>query len=153
MAMPLALTNKPATLYCAGIALYWQSNAQFMQHSLDKLLLGEETLTPISCQSPYIAQQAHRRFAQAAVRFEGQRDKQVSCGPLASVLAALLFIAVGRCGACYECRSTAESASAWVNNGNVSNLQRSVELEENVSPSFGTICRLRGRFLRWWLLC
>jgi hypothetical protein len=38
------------------------------------LLLGEEALTPISSQLSYIAQQAHPWFAQAAVRFKGQRE-------------------------------------------------------------------------------
>jgi hypothetical protein len=66
-----------------------EANAQFSQHTLNELLLGEEALTPISSQLSYIAQQAHQRFAQAAVCFKGQRDKQVPRGPLASVLVAL----------------------------------------------------------------
>jgi hypothetical protein len=36
-----------------------EANAQFSQHSLNELLLGEEALTPISSQLYYIAQQAH----------------------------------------------------------------------------------------------
>jgi hypothetical protein len=73
-------------------------------------------------------------------------------GRLASVLAALLFIAVGRSGASCVCRSAAEGAGTCVNNGNVSNLQGAIELEENVSPSFRTTYGLRWWFLRWWLL-
>jgi hypothetical protein len=73
-----------------------EANAQFSQHSLDDWLLGEEALTSISSQLSYIVQQAHQRFAQATIRFKGQKDKQVPCGPLTSVLAALLFVAGGR---------------------------------------------------------
>jgi hypothetical protein len=93
-----------------------ETNGQFSQHSLNhknELLLGKVTLTPISSQLSYIAQQAHQRFAQAAVRFKGQRNKQVPRGPLASVLAALLFFAMGRGGTNCVCRSTAEGAGAW----------------------------------------
>jgi hypothetical protein len=48
-----------------------EANAQFSQHSLNELLLGEKTLTPISSQLSYIAQQEHQRLAQAAVRCKG----------------------------------------------------------------------------------
>jgi hypothetical protein len=45
------------------------------------------------------------------------------------------------------CHSS-EGAGAWLNDGTFSNLQGAVELEENVSTSFGTTCRLR-----WWIQC
>jgi hypothetical protein len=127
-----------------------EANAQFLQHS--ELLLGDKALTPISSQLSYIGQQTHQRFAQAAVRFKGQRDKQAPHGPLASVLPVLLLVAVGRGGASCVCRSVVEEAGACVNNRIVSNLQGAVELKENVSPSFGTTCGLRWWLLRWWLL-
>jgi hypothetical protein len=65
-------------------------------------------------------------------------------------LVALLFVVVGCGGTRCVCRSTAEGAGAWVNNGNFSNLQGAVELEENVSQSFGFTQRLRWWFLCWW---
>jgi hypothetical protein len=43
-----------------------------------------------------------------------------------------------------------ERAGTLVDNGNVSNLQEAVELEENDSPPFGTTSGLLWRFLRWW---
>jgi hypothetical protein len=52
-----------------------EANAQFSQQSLNKLLPGEEALTLISSQLSYIAQQAHQRLAQAAIRFKGQSNK------------------------------------------------------------------------------
>jgi hypothetical protein len=52
-----------------------ETNAQFSQQSLNKFLLGEEALTPICSQVSYVAQQAHQRFAEAAVYFKGQRGK------------------------------------------------------------------------------
>jgi hypothetical protein len=129
-----------------------EANAHFSQHSLNEFLLGEEALIPVSSQLSYIARQAHQRFAQAAVRFKGQRDKQVLRRSLAPVLAVLLFVAVGRSGASCVCRIAAEGAGAWLNNGNFSNLQGAVGLEENVSPSFGMTCGLRWWPLPWWLL-
>jgi hypothetical protein len=87
-----------------------EADAQFSQQSLNKLLLDEEALTPISSQLTHIAQPAHQRFARAAVHFTGQRYKQVPRGPLASVWAAILFIMVGRFGASCVCRSAAEGA-------------------------------------------
>jgi hypothetical protein len=39
---------------------------------------------------------------------------------------------MGRGGASCVCRSAAEGAGAWVNNGKISNLQGVVDLEENV---------------------
>jgi hypothetical protein len=53
-------------------------------------------------------------------------------------MAALLFVAVGHGGASYVCRSAAEGDGAWLINGNVSNPQGAVELEENVTPRVGT---------------
>jgi hypothetical protein len=62
MAKPQALTKTPATQRDVSA----EANAQFLQHSLNELLLGEEALTPMSSQMSYIAQQAHQRFNQAA---------------------------------------------------------------------------------------
>jgi hypothetical protein len=105
--MPLALTKKPATTR-SSIASYRQRQTlSTRQHSLNELLLGEVALTPIRRQLSYIAQQAHQRFAQTALRFKGQRDKQAPRGPLASVLESLLFVAVSRGGASFVCCSAA----------------------------------------------
>jgi hypothetical protein len=49
-----------------------EAHTQLTQHSLNKLLLGEETLATISRQLSYIAQQAHQRFAQAFRGSKGQ---------------------------------------------------------------------------------
>jgi hypothetical protein len=45
------------------------------------VLLGGEALTLISSQLSHIAQQAHQSFAQAAVRFKGQRDREDPADP------------------------------------------------------------------------
>jgi hypothetical protein len=58
-----------------------EANAQISQHSLIELLLGEETLTSISSQLSYIAEQVHQRFAQAAARFKGQKNNEYSVDP------------------------------------------------------------------------
>jgi hypothetical protein len=40
-----------------------EAHAEFPHHSLNKLLFGEEALTPISSQLPYVPHQAYQRLA------------------------------------------------------------------------------------------